>query len=66
MSDNNNSGLISSPAKAEQIIEYCRQKFINILPNNNSPNNRKPEAASSNNEIPKGPNITSINVNYKK
>lgn len=25
--------MLTSPAKAEQIIEYCRQKFINILPN---------------------------------
>ena len=28
-----NNQLLTNPAKAEQIIEYCRQKFINILPN---------------------------------
>jgi hypothetical protein len=35
MNDNiYNNKLLTSPAKAEKIIEYCRQKFINILPNN--------------------------------
>lgn len=29
----NKNKMLTSPAKAEQIIEYCRQKFINILPN---------------------------------
>ena len=34
MSDKKDRNIIANQMKAEEIIEYCRQKFINILPNN--------------------------------
>lgn len=36
MSEKKDENILAHQIKAEQIIEYCRQKFINILPNNAS------------------------------
>jgi hypothetical protein len=41
--------VANNQTKAEQIIEYCRQKFINILPNNTSNRALPPQQKSVSN-----------------
>lgn len=61
--DPNSNKILTSPVKAEQIIEYCRQKFINILPNT-STRALPPTAKSSSTHAAE---ISSLNnIIYKK